>query len=73
MTNLTKISMNLTKRDIENTDKLKERFHARTKADTVSAALSITASLSEHLENGEQLFIRTKDGHTQQVIIPGLD
>lgn len=73
MSTLTKVSMNLTERDIENTDKLKERLHARTKADTVSAALSITSSLSDHMMKGEQIFIRTKDGKTERLIIPGLN
>ena len=73
MSTLTKVSMNLTDKDISNTEKLKERLHARTKADAVSAALSITASLSEHLAEGEQLFVRTKDGKTERLVITGLN
>ena len=73
MTKLTKVSMNLTGRDVENTEKLRKRLHSRSKADAVSAALSITSSLSEHLASGDQLFIRTKSGKTERLIIPGLD
>lgn len=73
MSNFTKVSMNLTARDVENTEKLKERLHVRSKADAVSVALWITTSLSEHLLQGEQIFIRTKDGKTERLIFPGLD
>jgi hypothetical protein len=73
MSKLTKVSMNLTEKDIANTVKLKNRLHTRSNADTVSAALSITSSLSEHLAEGETLLIRTKDGKTERVVIPGLN
>lgn len=73
MSNLKKVSMNLTERDIANTEKLKERLHARSNADTVSSALAITSSLSDHLERGEQLFVRTKDGKIERLVITGFD
>ncbi len=73
MSTLTKVSMNLTSKDVDNTEKLKQRLHARSKADAVSAALSITTSLSEYIEKGEQIFIRTKDGKTERLIFPGFN
>jgi hypothetical protein len=39
MTALTKVSMNLTERDIKNTEKISKLFHTRTNAEAVSAAL----------------------------------
>jgi hypothetical protein len=70
---LKKISMNLTDKDISNTDKLKENLKARTKADTVSAALSIATTISEHVKDGDEFFMRSKDGKEQRVIITGMN
>lgn len=64
--------MNLTERDIKNTDKLYTKLHTRSKAEAVSAALSITTSLSEMLEGDKELIIRNKNGEIEKVIIPGL-
>lgn len=44
---LTKVSMNLTERDIRNTEDVRNLFHVRTNVDAVSAALGITRSLGE--------------------------
>ncbi len=72
MSNLTKVTMNLTQRDVRNTEKLAERLHTRSKAEAVSAALSITSSLSDLLEGDKELIIRNKKGEIEKVIIPGL-
>jgi len=66
------VSMGLTERDITNAEKLQEKFHCANKAEAVSAALSITVSLMDRLANGEELYIRTKAGITERLIIPGL-
>jgi hypothetical protein len=73
MTNLTRVTMNLTERDVKNTEKLEKKMHTRSKAEAVSIALSITSSLADHLENGEKLFILNSKGETERLIIPGLD
>jgi hypothetical protein len=70
---LTKVSMNLTERDIKNTESVRHLFHVRTNADAVSAALGITRSLGEMVKNGGEIFIRNKKGELQKVLIPGLD
>lgn len=70
---LKKVSMNLTDKDISNTDKLKDLLQARTKADTVSAALSIATAISEHVKDGDELFMRTKEGKEQRLIITGMN
>ena len=73
MSALTKVSMNLTDRDIKNTENVRQLFHARTNADAVSAALGIARSLGEMIKNGDELLIRNKKGELQKILIPGLD
>jgi len=65
--------MNLTDRDVRNTEKVSQLFHTRSKADAVSAALGITSSLGEMVKKGNELLIRNKKGELQKVFIPGLD
>lgn len=72
MSALTKVSMNLTERDIRNTENVRHLFHVRTNADAVSAALGITRSLGEMIKNGDELLIRNKNGELQKILIPGL-
>lgn len=72
MSALTKVSMNLTDRDIRNTESVRHLFHVRTNADAVSAALGITKSLAEMIRNGKELLIRNKNGEIEKVFIPGL-
>lgn len=72
MSQLRKVTMNLTERDVRNTERLTERLHTRSKAEAVSAALSITTSLSEMLQGDKELIIRDRKGDIEKVIIPGL-
>lgn len=72
MSTLTKVSMNLTERDIKNTETVRQLFHVRTNADAVSAALGITRSLGEMIKNGKELLLRNKKGEMQKILIPGL-
>ena len=67
-----KVTMNLTERDIENTEALTRRLNLRNKASTVSSALAITDGLTKKILNGEELLIRKKDGSLEVVVIPGL-
>ena len=70
---MNKVTMNLTDRDVKNTDKLKKQLHARSKAEAVSTALSVTTSLAELLEDGGELLVRGKDGVIERIKITGLD
>lgn len=70
--NFTKVTMNLTDRDVRNTEKLTERLHTRSKAEAVSAALTIISSLSDMLEGNKELIIRDKKGNLEKIMIPGL-
>lgn len=45
MNKLIKVSMNLTEKDLENVEYLKEHLKTKSRADTVSAALSMVSSL----------------------------
>jgi hypothetical protein len=72
MSALRKVTMNLTERDVKNTERLTEKLHARSKAEAVSAALGITIFLSDILQGGKELIIRNANGETEKVIIPGL-
>lgn len=69
---LTKVSMNLTERDIRNTEDVRNLFHVRTNVDAVSAALGITRSLGEMLKNGKELLIKDKSGDISKLYISGL-
>lgn len=73
MTTLNRVTMNLTDRDVKNTEKVSKLLHTRTKADAVSAALGITSSLGEMVKNGGELLVRNKKGEMQKVLIPGLE
>lgn len=71
MSNYTKVSMNLTQRDIQNAEKVAELFHSSTKADAVSTALGMMRSLGD-LMKGKELLLRNKKGELERVVIPGL-
>ncbi len=67
-----KVTMNLTERDVENTEKLTTLLHSRSKAATVSTALSVTATIADIIEKGGSVMIRNKDGSMDRLIITGL-
>ena len=67
-----KVTMNLTERDVKNTEKLTARLHSRSKAATVSTALSVTAALADIIEDGGTLMIRNQDGSMEGLTIIGL-
>lgn len=72
MVQMRKVTMNLTERDVKNTERLRLKLHTRSNAEAVSAALSIASSLSDLLEDNKELIIRNKNGDIEKVIIPGL-
>ena len=67
-----KVTMNLSQRDVTNTDKLVELTGSRTKAQAVSTALSVTKLIAERMASGEDVFIRGKDGTLERIVIPDL-
>lgn len=67
-----KVTMNLTERDVKNTEKLTTRLHSRSKAATVSTALSVTAALADIIADGGTLMVRNRDGSMEGITIIGL-
>jgi hypothetical protein len=72
MAQLTKITMNLTDRDVKNAEKLSEKLKTRTKADAVSAAISIATFLIDILQDDKELIIRDEKNNMRRIIIPRL-
>ena len=70
---LKKVTMNLTEKDIANTELLTTRLHSRTKASTVSSALAIAEGITKKIEDGGELMIKRRDGSMETLIIAGLD
>ena len=68
---MTKVTMNLTERDIKNTETLSQRLHSRSKASAVSSALAIAEGITRSIERGEEVLIRAKDGTMERVFITG--
>lgn len=67
-----KVTMNLTRKDVKNTESLQDFMNARSKAQAVSTALSVTKALAENMKPGSELLIRQKDGSLEKIIIPEL-
>ena len=59
---LTKVTMNLTDRDVRNTETLQNLLYARNKASAVSSALSLATVLATRIKRGERLYLRGEDG-----------
>ncbi len=67
-----KVSMNLTERDVENVEYIQELTKARTKAQAVSTALSLTRFVVDQLRDGSDLLVRGKGGDLERVVMPEL-
>lgn len=67
-----KVTMNLTDRDVANTDSVQRLTGSRTKAQAVSTALSVTKVLAEKMHEGGEVFIKGKDGSIERLVIPSL-
>ena len=70
---LKKVTMNLTERDIANTEVLTARLNTRNKASTVSSALAIAEGITKKIEDGGELIVRKKDGSMETIVIAGLN
>lgn len=69
---LKRVTMNLTQRDTENAQSIKDRLNTRSRAGAVSASLALTEGLTHRIESGDELLIRRKNGDLERVMIPGL-
>ena len=70
---LQRVAMNLTPRDIRNTEKLRRALDARSNAQAISTALALAASVSDLISEGNELLLKNKDGSIQRVLIPGFE
>lgn len=68
----TKVTMNLSERDLANTDTLVSLTHSRSKAQAVSTALSVTKLLVQRMAGGSEVLIRGRDGKLETLVIPEL-
>ncbi len=70
-----KITMNITPREQNNAEYIKRLTNARTKADAVSTALSLTRFVIEKLASGDtELLIRNKsDRSLEKILMPELE
>lgn len=68
----TKVTMNLSDKDIANTDTLVALTGSRSKAAAVSTALSVTKLLATRMARGSEVLIRGKDGKIEALVIPEL-
>ena len=69
-----KVTMNLTARDIENTEVVAVATHARSKAQAVSTALSLTRFVIDNLRiPGTSLVLRTQGESDQRIAMHELD
>ena len=66
--------MNLTLRDIENAEVLKERLNARNQAAVVSKSMAVVRSLADIFESNQssRLFLEKCNGERVEIIIPSL-
>ena len=70
-----KVTMNLTERDIKNTESIASATDSRSKAQAVSTALSLTSFVIETMRDhpGTQIILRTPDGTTERLLMPELE
>ncbi len=67
-----KVTMNLTEQDVENADKLTKVFNARSKAATISSALSLANEIAKLIKKGE-IMIRGKGGDLEKIVFTGMN
>jgi hypothetical protein len=68
-----KVTMLLTEHDVENVNEIYAWTQARTKAQAVSIALSLTRYLIEQRRNGANLLLRQPNGEVDRIVITELE
>jgi hypothetical protein len=69
----TKVTMLLTEKDVENTNKIHQLTQSRTKAQAVSIALALGRFLVEQRRSGAQLQLRHPDGTVERIVMTELE
>jgi hypothetical protein len=67
-----KVTMNLTDRDAENTNRIRDATLARSNAHAVSIALSLTKFIVEALQRDNDLLIRKPNGEFERIVMTEL-
>jgi hypothetical protein len=74
MSDIKKVTMGLTSRDILMADTLQRSMHARTKAEVVSNALAIAQVVVKEILKGNQIIIHDKSGkEIERVRLPTIE
>jgi hypothetical protein len=68
-----KVTMLLTERDVQNVNEIHAWTQARTKAQAVSIALSLTRYLIEQRRKGATLLLRQTDGEIDRIVMTELE
>jgi hypothetical protein len=68
-----KVTMLLTERDVDNLSDIYVWTQARSKAQAVSIALSLTRYLIEQRRNGATLLLRHPNGETERIVMSELE
>lgn len=66
---LTKVSMNLTKRDMENLEYVTSRLHARQQVTAISRSMELCRTLLEAIDQGDRILLKGEDGNLREVQI----
>jgi hypothetical protein len=70
---VTKVTMLLTDRDVENANTIHTTTQSRTKAQAVSIALSLARYLIEQRQKGAQLQLKYPDGTVERIVMTELE
>lgn len=69
---LVKVTVEFTQKDVENVEFLLKKFNSRSKADTLSSALSITKKIIGEVSDGGRIICEKKDGSVVEFVFPEL-
>jgi len=70
---LTKVTMNISDRDRENADFLKQALECRSQAHVVSIALELLRFLADaRTEHGAEFLLRHENGDVERIVVPEL-
>ena len=70
MSNIQKVTMGLTEKDVENVQFLLDELNTRTKAGAVSASLNLAKALVDAKKHGSKIIIKNDDGTLQELLMP---
>jgi hypothetical protein len=66
MAKITKISMNLSEKSIQNIDEITNLTHVSNKTTAVATALSLARTILEQIEDGKKVVIKNADNSEEQ-------